>query len=78
MDLFHKVKMWEDMVPMNAMVTLYVNDFFPKWHQTLCLWLSNGANGQEVAQWYSGWKVRLFFICLYIFRMGQEDGGWGR
>ena len=53
------VMLWEDLLPSNVFAMLFVNEFFPKWHQVLCAWLSNQPNYDEVSRWYSGWKKQF-------------------
>lgn len=33
--------------------------FFPKWMQTLVIWLNQSPNLDQVSRWYSGWKGQL-------------------
>lgn len=47
---------WEDMMPVQSMVSLLDKHFFPKWLQVLCAWLGHSPNYDEVTKWYMGWK----------------------
>ena len=48
---------WERLLGSSAFMTLLEQHFFPKWHAALHKWLTaGGANLDEVAQWYIGWK----------------------
>ncbi|KAL8796231.1 MAG: hypothetical protein Q9195_001346 [Heterodermia aff. obscurata] len=38
---------------------LLAAEFFPKWHQTLHLWLTSEPNYEEIAQWFQWWKEQL-------------------
>uniref|UniRef100_A0A914X3D0 G-patch domain-containing protein n=1 Tax=Plectus sambesii TaxID=2011161 RepID=A0A914X3D0_9BILA len=51
---------WLDMVSSQTIGNILLRHFFPKWYETLCIWLdSPHAQFEEVAQWYSGWKARI-------------------
>lgn len=51
---------WKSQFPLTAIAHLFVAEFFPKWHQTLYLWLTSEApNYGEVNQWYQWWKQEL-------------------
>jgi len=57
---WNAVMQWLDMI--NPMVIAQMLDrwFFPKWYETLCIWLdSRRAIFHEVATWYSEWRDRL-------------------
>ncbi|KAG9354558.1 hypothetical protein JZ751_001271 [Albula glossodonta] len=56
MDPFHWVMDWEGMLSVSSMVGLLDKNFFPKWLQVLCSWLSNSPNYEEITKWYLGWK----------------------
>lgn len=47
---------WEDMMPVQSMVSVLEKHFFPKWLQVLCTWLGHNPNYDEVTKWYMGWK----------------------
>ena len=55
---------WQELMPLPAYVSLLENNFFPKWHQVLCTWLSNNPNYEEVTKWYSGWKSMMPEVLL--------------
>lgn len=38
--------------------------FFPKWLQTLVIWLNQAPNLDQVSRWYSGWKSQIPPDCL--------------
>lgn len=38
---------------------LLVAELFPKWHQTLHLWLTSGPNYEEIGQWFQWWKEQI-------------------
>ncbi|XP_078083506.1 tuftelin-interacting protein 11 [Mustelus asterias] len=56
MDTFHWAMDWEDMISPSSLIGLLEKNFFPKWLQVLCSWLSNSPNYEEVTKWYLGWK----------------------
>ena len=48
---------WAPFFPLTTMVQLLVAEFFPKWHQTLYVWLTyEGVNYADVKNWYNWWK----------------------
>nr|ABC69929.1 STIP [Pimephales promelas] len=53
---FNWVMDWEGMLSVSSMVGLLDKNFFPKWLQVLCSWLSNNPNYEEITKWYLGWK----------------------
>uniref|UniRef100_A0A8C5PIU2 Tuftelin-interacting protein 11 n=1 Tax=Leptobrachium leishanense TaxID=445787 RepID=A0A8C5PIU2_9ANUR len=56
MDVFNWLMDWEGMISQSSMVGLLDKQFFPKWLQVLCSWLSNSPNYEEITKWYLGWK----------------------
>lgn len=55
-----KVLEWRLYFSPSTMAQLFVSEFFPKWHQTLYIWLiSDTANFEEISQWYQWWKETL-------------------
>lgn len=56
---FNWVMDWEGMLSLSTMVGLLDKNFFPKWLQVLCSWLSNNPNYEEITKWYLGWKSLL-------------------
>ncbi|XP_043831797.1 tuftelin-interacting protein 11 isoform X2 [Dromiciops gliroides] len=56
MDAFYWVIDWEGMISVSSLVGLLEKNFFPKWLQVLCSWLSNSPNYEEITKWYLGWK----------------------
>lgn len=59
LDVWNWVMAWQDMMPEPCMVTLLEKNFFPKWLQVLCAWLTHNPNYEEVTKWYTGWKSML-------------------
>ncbi|XP_036382847.1 tuftelin-interacting protein 11 [Megalops cyprinoides] len=64
MDPFHWVMDWEGMLSMSSLVGLLDKNFFPKWLQVLCSWLSNSPNYEEITKWYLGWKSMFSDMVL--------------
>ncbi|KAK1893091.1 Tuftelin-interacting protein 11 [Dissostichus eleginoides] len=57
MEPFHWVMDWEGMLSPSSLVSLLDKNFFTKWLQVLCSWLSNSPNYEEITKWYLGWKT---------------------
>lgn len=56
MDQFNQVWEWHELISTNAMTQMLVKYFFPKWMQTLVIWLNQNPNLEQVSRWYLGWK----------------------
>lgn len=50
---------WNDMLSVGNMTLILDKFFFPRWLQTLALWLNHDPNYTQVTEWYSGWKRML-------------------
>ena len=51
---------WAPYFPLNTMAHLLIAELFPKWHQTLYVWLTHeGVNYSDVQEWYSWWKEEV-------------------
>lgn len=52
---------WEWNTIMSVQLTTQIMDkyFFPKWIQTLVIWLNQNPNLDQVSRWYAGWKNML-------------------
>ncbi|KAG8436394.1 hypothetical protein GDO86_007481 [Hymenochirus boettgeri] len=64
MDVFHWVSDWETMLSLSSFVGLFEKQFFPKWIQVLCSWLSDNPNYEEITKWYLGWKSMFSDVVL--------------
>jgi len=54
------VLVWKAEFPPGTMAHLLVAELFPKWHETLYVWLTSpSANFEEISQWYQWWKETL-------------------
>ena len=52
---------WASYFSLDTMAHLLVAEFFPKWHQTLYVWLTyEGVNYADVKNWYHWWKEQFF------------------
>lgn len=58
-ELWHQVWEWHELLMGPMMAQLLDKFFFPKWMQTLVIWLNQNPNLDQVARWYSGWKDLL-------------------
>ncbi|KAJ5217255.1 G-patch domain protein (TFIP11) [Penicillium chermesinum] len=59
MRALENVLQWHEMFKPNVLGLLFVQEFFPKWHEILYLWLTNDPNYEEVGAWFSWWKTQL-------------------
>lgn len=50
---------WGDMLSVPNMTLILDKFFFPRWLQTLAMWLNHNPNYAQVTEWYSGWKRML-------------------
>eukprot|EP01126_Amoeba_proteus_P025387 TRINITY_DN2535_c0_g1_i2.p1 TRINITY_DN2535_c0_g1~~TRINITY_DN2535_c0_g1_i2.p1 ORF type:complete len:455 (+),score=97.86 TRINITY_DN2535_c0_g1_i2:57-1421(+) len=57
------VLLWHDMFQKDTFVVFLLNNFFPKWLDTLYEWLTNKPNIAEVHSWYVEWK-KSFPVAL--------------
>ena len=56
---------WAPFFSLDTMAQLLIAEFFPKWHQTLYVWLTyEGVNYTDVKNWYSWWKEEVLGIEL--------------
>ncbi|XP_076274624.1 septin interacting protein 1 [Rhynchophorus ferrugineus] len=56
LDPWYWVMDWSDMISVPNMTLILEKFFFPRWLQTLALWLNHNPNYTQVTEWYSGWK----------------------
>ena len=55
-----KVLEWKSHFSPSTTAHILAVEFFPKWHETLYIWLtSKAANFEEISQWYQWWKETL-------------------
>ena len=56
---------WAPFFPLDTMAHLLIAEFFPKWHQTLYVWLTyEGVNYADVKNWYNWWKEEVLGEAL--------------
>ena len=56
---------WAPFFSLDTMAHLLVVEFFPKWHQTLYVWLTyEGVNYADVKNWYNWWKEEVLGQAL--------------
>lgn len=59
LEIFNQVWEWHEVLSPLVMANILDKYFFPKWMQTLVLWLNQSPNFDEVSRWYTGWKGLL-------------------
>ncbi|XP_070168890.1 septin interacting protein 1 [Polyergus mexicanus] len=59
MDPWNSVYEWKELIPVHIMASLLNKFFFPKWLQTLALWLDHSPNYDQIINWFMGWKSML-------------------
>lgn len=59
LEVFNQVWEWNELLSPLVMANILDKHFFPKWMQTLVLWLNQSPNFDEVSRWYTGWKGLL-------------------
>lgn len=63
LDYFNQVWEWNEIISVvcgdGVMAQMLNKFFFPKWIQTLVIWLNQSPNLEQVSRWYSGWKGRF-------------------
>ncbi|XP_055683962.1 septin-interacting protein 1 [Lutzomyia longipalpis] len=56
---WNQVWEWHELLSSVAMAQILDKYFFPKWMQTLVIWLNQSPNLDQVSRWYTGWKNML-------------------
>ncbi|XP_055593216.1 septin-interacting protein 1 isoform X2 [Uranotaenia lowii] len=59
LEIFNQVWEWNELVSTIQMASILDKFFFPKWIQTLVLWLNQSPNFDQVTRWYQGWKSQF-------------------
>lgn len=59
LECFNQVWEWHEIIPPVMMAQMFDKIFFPKWMQTLVIWLNQNPNLDQVSRWYTGWKSRF-------------------
>ena len=56
-EILEDILQWAPFFSINTMADILKSEFFPKWHQSLYLWLTTpGVRYNEVSEWYTWWK----------------------
>ncbi|MCP9262121.1 hypothetical protein DINM_005413 [Dirofilaria immitis] len=59
-DEFYAALDWVELIGVEGIAAMLVRSFFPKWYETLCIWLeSPRVVPQEIVIWYNEWKSRF-------------------
>jgi tuftelin-interacting protein 11 len=53
---FLNVVKWNDLISNSIFVSIFEQEFFPKWTMVLYHWLKNDPKFDEILNWYNGWK----------------------
>ncbi|XP_017783824.1 PREDICTED: septin-interacting protein 1 isoform X2 [Nicrophorus vespilloides] len=56
LDAWKWVMDWNDMLSVGNMTLILDKYFFPRWLQTLAMWLNHNPDYTQVTEWYTGWK----------------------
>ncbi|XP_050294464.1 septin-interacting protein 1 [Anthonomus grandis grandis] len=59
LDPWQWVVNWKDMLSVPNITLILDKFFFPRWLQTLAMWLNQNPNYTQVTEWYLGWKRML-------------------
>ncbi|XP_058447585.1 septin-interacting protein 1 [Malaya genurostris] len=59
LEIFNQVWEWNELISTLQMASILDKYFFPKWIQTLVLWLNQSPNFDQVTRWYQGWKSQF-------------------
>lgn len=59
LEYWNQVWEWNELIPPLLMSQILDKFFFPKWMQTLVIWLNQSPNLDQVSRWYTGWKNLL-------------------
>uniref|UniRef100_A0AAG5DHQ3 G-patch domain-containing protein n=1 Tax=Anopheles atroparvus TaxID=41427 RepID=A0AAG5DHQ3_ANOAO len=59
LEIFNQVWEWYELISPLQMANMLDKFFFPKWLQTLVIWLNQSPNFDQVSRWYQGWKSQF-------------------
>jgi tuftelin-interacting protein 11 len=63
MEPLERVFEWVDLINPTVFSQILETEFFPKWLDTVHLWLTHSAvNTSEVAEWFEFWKEKTVFV----------------
>lgn len=64
LEQWNQVWEWHEIISPVMMAQMLNKYFFPKWIQTIVIWLNQNPNFEQVSRWYSGWKSRFTDVIL--------------
>lgn len=67
---------WSPFFASSTIAHLLVAEFFPKWHQTLHLWLTSSPNYDEIREWFLWWKDQLNILSPNINDLPIVSAEW--
>ncbi|XP_070505533.1 septin-interacting protein 1 [Chironomus tepperi] len=59
LEVFKQVYDWNELLTTQVMTNILDKYFFPKWIQTLVLWLNQSPNYEEISRWYKDWQSQF-------------------
>ena len=72
------VLQWSPFFASSTIAHLLVAEYFPKWHQTLYLWLTASPNYEEIRDWFQWWKEQLHLLSPGINEFLAVAAEWTR
>ncbi|MCJ1469295.1 hypothetical protein MMC07_007928 [Pseudocyphellaria aurata] len=69
---------WSPFFASSTVAHLLAAEFFPKWHQTLHLWLTSSPNYDEIREWFLWWKDQLNILSPKINDLPIVSAEWTR
>lgn len=69
---------WSNFFAISTIAQLLAAEFFPKWHQTLHLWLTSSPNYDEIREWFLWWKDQLHALSPNINDLPLIGAEWTR
>lgn len=74
----NQVLQWSPFFASSTISHMLVAEYFPKWHQTLYLWLTASPNYEEIRDWFQWWKEQLHLLCPDINTLPTVAAEWTR
>lgn len=69
---------WSSFFATSTVAQLLAAEFFPKWHQTLHIWLTSTPNYDEIGEWFLWWKTQINALSPYINDLPVVAAEWTR
>lgn len=69
---------WSPFFAPSTVAHLLAVEFFPKWHQTLYIWLTSSPNYDEVREWFLWWKDQLDVLSPNINDLPIVSAEWSK